>query len=173
MTKGFSRIKLFLAVFLIAGLLIVLIKLSIGAVMVRGSSMEPNFHNGQSFYVNKLIYRFQDPKRGDIIVFRDYRNPNSTSFKRVIGVPKDEVKIENGKVYLNMAELKEPYLRNYDTTTIFQENFMKEGVPVSVQDNNYFVLGDNRPNSSDSREYGFVSKDNIIGKIWILTSSKS
>jgi len=81
--------------------------------------------------------------------------------------------IENGKVYLNMAELKEPYLRNYDTTTIFQENFMKEGVPVSVQDNNYFVLGDNRPNSSDSREYGFVSKDNIIGKIWILTSSKS
>lgn len=172
MSKGFSWVKLLLVVILIVGLLIILIELSIGAVMIRGSSMEPNFHNGQSFYVNKLIYRFQVPKRGDVIVFRDYRNPNITSFKRVIGVPKDEVKIENGKVYLNTVELEEPYLRGYFPTTIFQEGFMKEGVSVLVPDDSYFVLGDNRFNSSDSREYGFVRKDNIVGKIWVFSGSK-
>jgi len=122
------------------------------------TSMEPNFHDGQRLVVNKLAYRLHPPERGDVIIFHPPTNPEKEYIKRVIGLPGEEVKIEKGQVFINGHPLKETYIAYPD---------QRSWGPAIVGEDEYFVLGDNRPNSSDSRSWGVLPRKNIIGKAWL------
>lgn len=123
-------------------------------IRVDGYSMEPSLHSGEFVLVNKLAYRLGSPKQGDVIVFRFPLDPSQEYIKRVIGLPGDMVKVENGKVYVNGQALIEPYIAA-------KPNYIAER---QVPENSLFVLGDNRNNSSDSHSWGAVPMENVIGK---------
>lgn len=135
---------------------------------VNGDSMLINFENGEHILTDKLTYRFREPQRGDVVVFKFPRAERFDYIKRIIALPGEEIKIENGKVYIfnegSFAgfELFEPYL--FDQGQTFARSFIKENLRLKVPEGNYIVMGDNRNNSSDSREWGFVPKENIVGK---------
>lgn len=130
---------------------------------VSGSSMVPNFHNGDYIITDKLTYKFSEPKRGDVIVFKNPRNMSEDFIKRIIGLPGDKVKVENGQVFLNDKLLNQPFLASNVVTS--PNAFLQEGVDTLVPEDHFIVFGDNRPNSSDSREWGFIRKDEIIGRV--------
>lgn len=133
---------------------------------VSGSSMYPTFHDSDYIITDKISYKFSSPKRDEVIVFKNPKEKSQDFIKRIIGLPGDTVKIEGGKVYVNGKLLDEPYL-SPDLITD-PGSFSQEGEEIKVdQPNVYFVLGDNRPRSSDSREWGFVSKDEIIGRVFL------
>lgn len=139
---------------------------------VEGSSMEPSFHNGERVYTNRLPQWLSDTSigdflnlnynRGDVIVF--YK-PGMTGslIKRVIGLPGDEVLLSNGKFYVNGQLLDEKYIS--DDLITKEGTFLKEGESVIVPEDNYFVAGDNRGVSNDSRYIGFIKKDWMQGKV--------
>lgn len=132
--------------------------------------MHPNFHDKQyiltniigyeDFFVYKVV--FGKPKLGDVIVFRAPPNKQVDYVKRVIGMPGDMIEIKNGNVYLNEKILNEIEYLNPNIKT-YGGSFLKENVPATVPENSYFVMGDNRPESSDSRDWGFVPIDHIVG----------
>lgn len=133
---------------------------------VKGNSMYSNFHDGEYLLTDKISYRFNQPKQGDVVVFKAPKNEDYDYIKRVIGLPGDQVKVEKGQVYINNKLFNETqYLDDGVKTT--SGYFAKEGVTVIVPADNYFVMGDNRNNSSDSRDWGMVPLANIIGKAWI------
>ena len=126
---------------------------------VKGDSMYPNFHDGSFVLTNVLSIRLTDPRLGDIIVFKAPTDPEKVFIKRVIAVPGDNIKLETGNVYLNGKLLDESaYLK--PSVKTYGGSFIREGQVVTVPSNSFFVLGDNRPFSSDSREWGFVKKEN-------------
>lgn len=127
--------------------------------IVEGSSMEPNFHTGQMLIVSRLSYKLSTPQRGDVIVFQYPDNPVDDYIKRVIGIPGDTVEIQDGHVIVNGQVIAEPYLSTDVTET-------QRGKWV-VPSDSYFVMGDNRPHSSDSRSWGMLSREFIIGKAWV------
>lgn len=139
--------------------------------LVKGRSMEQTLSDGDYLIVDQLTYNFTAPKRFEVVVFHTEFIPGGSGgeyyIKRVIGVPGDRVVIKEGKVIL--------YENNSDTATILDEKYIidglktiaKEPVDVVLQDNQYFVLGDNRGNSSDSRFWGPVDKSYIVGKPFI------
>ena len=129
---------------------------------VKGSSMEPSFQNNEYIITDKISYRFAEPKRGDVVIFKAPVNPDVDYIKRIIGLSGDKVMISNGNVFINGNVIKEAYLA--DTTPIFPNGFMKEGIEIEVPEAHYFVMGDNRPHSSDSREFGPIAEKLIIGK---------
>ncbi len=129
---------------------------------VRGNSMYPNFHDGEYILTDKISYRLGEPKRGEVIIFRAPKNEEYDYIKRIIGLPGDTLRIENGKVILNNSLFAEPYLPSDYTTN--SGNFLKNKQIITVPAGHYFVMGDNRSHSSDSREWGFVPQKNIIGK---------
>lgn len=129
---------------------------------VKGASMENNFHDNEYILTDKISYKFTQPKRGEVVIFKAPRNPELDFIKRVIGLPGDRVKIENGKVVLNGSVLEEKYLSS--TVTTQPGSYMTEGKEVIAAPNHYIVLGDNRNHSSDSREWGPVDINEIIGK---------
>ncbi len=131
---------------------------------VEGSSMEPSFHNGEYLLVNKLVYRLNQPQRGDVVIFRPPPDPSVNYIKRIIGLPGDTVEIKDGAVYVNDQKLPEPYLGGDNVKTLAVEANLKEKVGPSQ----YFVLGDNRDHSKDSREFGVVPMINIIGRAWLV-----
>ena len=154
---------------------------------VEGKSMEPSLHNGQYLVINKAAYWhldrdllsyvvpgaqaasdstrrsdsawvFGEPSRGDIIVFRFPRDPSRDFIKRVIAVPGDTVEIRQGRVFVNGQFVDEAYINEVGNYT---------SPPQRIVPGEYFVLGDNRNNSSDSHVWGTVPRDNIIGKAWV------
>lgn len=130
------------------------------AFTVDGPSMMPTLHDGEKLMVDKLTYRFRQPQRGEIVVFRYPMNPREHFIKRVIAVPGDWVETRDGRVYLNGTALDEPYL---DAPTLHHYG------PVQVSPGHYFVMGDNRNNSEDSRDprVGFVPRELIEGRaVW-------
>ena len=137
---------------------------------VFGSSMYPNFHSGDYIITDELSYKLGNPQRGQVIVFKDPLDLSQDFIKRIIGLPGETVKVANGHVYVNSKLLQEPYLDSSVVTVPRQ--FMEEDnghirIPpdqVTVPPDHYFVLGDNRPDSSDSREWGFITREEIIGK---------
>jgi len=129
---------------------------------VKGDSMLNNYHDGEYLLVSKLSYRFGNPKEGDVIVFEYPNSPQYDYIKRIIATPEKTVSVKQGKVYLDGFPLEEPYL-SPDITTLGKA-FLKEGVNYTLSDNEYFVMGDNRERSSDSRTWGVLPKKNIIGK---------
>ena len=134
---------------------------------VKGESMFPNFLNKEYVLTNLISLRFSDPKQGEVIVFKSPTDAEKDYIKRVIGVPGDTVEVRNGQIFVNGNLLDEsPYLDSSVKT--FGGAFLKEGVAVTVPDGQYFVMGDNRLYSSDSREWGFVSKEAIIGRSFLV-----
>ncbi len=156
---------------MIAALVVVFI---VQPVKVEGTSMLPRLHDGERIFVNKLIYYDEfrwAPKieRGDIVVFWCPEDPSKSYIKRVIGLPGDRVEIIEGVVRVNGSELTEAYLDQ-------RLNLMHRSMaPTDVKNNYYFVMGDNRDNSSDSRIWGLVPKKYIYGKAlfryWPLTAA--
>ena len=149
---------------------------------MEGSSMEPTLESGQYLLANKLVYMhidpsplldllpfvevkrkepffpFHPPRRGDVIVFRFPRDPSRDFVKRVIGLPGDVVEIRRGVVFVNGQPLDEPYITKRSIDSM---------APVRVPPGGYFVLGDNRASSNDSRDWGILPAENIIGRAWV------
>ncbi|MBI2195749.1 MAG: signal peptidase I [Candidatus Levybacteria bacterium] len=129
---------------------------------VNGLSMFPSFKDKQYVLTNIIGLHFSSPKVGDVVVFKSPMNNEEDFIKRVIGVPFDKVMVKSGLVYINGKTLDEStYVKKGDKT--YGGAFLKEGLEVEVPKDSYVVLGDNRLYSSDSREWGFVPKDFIIG----------
>jgi signal peptidase I len=168
---------------ILAIIVFILIHTSIRNFKVEGSSMNPTLESGQHLIVNKLVYSQLDmdrlsriipfwqaetpdtryaihpPKRGEVIVFHFPRDPSKDFVKRVIGLPGEEVEILQGKVYINEQALTEPYLDRLDTSRVG---------PTRLREKEYFVLGDNRRSSNDSRIWGPVSETYVVGKVWFV-----
>lgn len=139
---------------LLAGFIMIFIAQSFS---VQGASMMPTLVNGQRLLVDKISYRFTDPSRGEIVVFKSPANPREEFIKRVIAVPGDRVSVANGKVFLNGQQIDEDYISAP----------ARYGFPLQVvPDDHYFVLGDNRNNSMDSRDrrIGFIPREAIVGR---------
>lgn len=128
-------------------------------IRVESISMQPTLYAGNFVLVNKVAYKIGEPQRGDIVVFKYPPEPTTTPYiKRVIGLPGDKIHIDGGKVSVNGQQLIEPYLV---TNT-------NRGGDWEVPSGNLFVMGDNRNNSSDSRMWGFVPMENVIGKAEVV-----
>lgn len=134
--------------------------------IVSGSSMVPNFHDREYLVINKLTYRFNEPKRGDVVVFRYPKDKTQYFIKRIIGLPGEKIKVQNGQAIVINSEhpegsaLTEPYLSNQDIT------FGKDD-QITLGTDQYFVMGDNRLASSDSRVWGVLPKRDIVGTAWL------
>jgi len=132
---------------------------------VVGNSMHPTYKNGEFLMANKISYRVSDPKRGDVIIFKF--SDTQDFIKRVIGIPGDEVMIKDGKMYINGSMLDES---NYLSSSVITNGgeYLHEGQSITIEEGKYFVCGDNRTNSSDSRVFGPIEKEAIKGKAWIV-----
>lgn len=127
--------------------------------------MEPNFQNGNYLIVDEISYRLRDPQRGEVIVFKYPMNPSQRYIKRIVGLPNETVEIQDGKVSV--------FNQNGVPQIIDEFNYLPESiqtlgnVELKLADSEYFVLGDNRPLSSDSRRWGVLPRENIIGKVFL------
>lgn len=126
---------------------------------IDGNSMEPNFHDGQYLLINKLAYRFGEPQRGDVVVFRYPRDPSRDFIKRVIGLPGETIEIRGEQVFADGVLVEEPFGPN--------EGRYDAGPKILGPDEVY-VLGDNRDHSSDSHQWGPLSLDHVIGKAVVI-----
>lgn len=178
-----SIVREFLEAIVLALVVFLVIQTSIQNFKVEGSSMHPTLEGGQYLLVNKLVYFRIDeerlsrivpfwsvsegdqnfavhpPQRGEVIVFHFPRDPRRDFVKRVIGIPGDVVEIRDGVVFVNGEALDEPYLTGRDKSNMGR---------LVVGEDEYFVLGDNRRGSNDSRNWGTVPEENILGKVWII-----
>jgi len=133
---------------------------------VKGDSMQPNYPDAEYLLTDKVTYRFHEPKRGDVIVFEAPTENGDEYIKRIIGLPGEKVSVNEGKVFINGIRLNEAYLS--DTLYTSGGMFLENGATVTVPAGEYFVMGDNRPYSSDSRTWGFVTKAKITGRAWLV-----
>jgi signal peptidase I len=134
---------------------------------VSGRSMYPTFKDQEYILTNLIVLKFQDIKRGDVIVFKAPPDPDKDYIKRVIGLPGDRVLLHNGFLYINGERLDESAYLHKDVQT-GGINFMKNDVPVIVPPDEFAVFGDNRPESSDTRDWGFLPKKNVIGESFFV-----
>ena len=125
---------------------------------VQGHSMTPTLEDEQYLVVSKLSYRIGAPQRGDIVVFEDPHRADRKLIKRVIGLPGEVIEIQRGEVYINGQELDEPYLNGAG-------HYSVPSTPIPA--GQYYVLGDNRSNSSDSHSWGTLDGEKIVGKAWL------
>ncbi len=132
--------------------------------LVKGQSMEPNFQNNNYLIVDEISYRLNDPQRGDVIVFSPPFSPSQRFIKRIIALPGEEVLIENGKILVS---------KNGETQILDEDDYLSCSVETSgdihlfLSDTQYFVMGDNRYASYDSRRWGPLPEEDIIGKVFL------
>lgn len=152
---------------------------------IQGPAMAPNYSNGDTYITNKLAYTFEQPQRGDVVVYNFSQKPSYVIIGRVVGLPGEKIMIKEGKVYLNGHPLNEKYLPS-DISTLtsdkreFNESeeegefvfkvihgtkIIDEGQELQILDNHYFMMGDSRGDSVDSRDLGLVEKKNIKSKV--------
>lgn len=132
--------------------------------LVRGASMKPNFQQNNYLFVDELSYRFQEPKRGEIIIFSPPGKPSPPYIKRIIGLPGEKIKIKDGKVIIE----KNGEEKILDESSYLPQNVYTSGnLEISLKENEYFVLGDNRLSSIDSRIFGPLPRENIIGRVFL------
>lgn len=129
--------------------------------------MYPNFKDREYVLTNLITLRFHKPVRGDVIVFKAPPEPDKDFIKRVIGLPGDTVMLQDGDVYVNGQKLDQSSFLSSDVKT-YGGSFLKDGDSVTVPAAEYFVMGDNRPYSSDSREWGFVKDNEVIGESFFV-----
>ncbi|MCD6472341.1 signal peptidase I [Candidatus Aerophobetes bacterium] len=165
--KALSWVKEAVETIVIAFVLAFLIKTFIvGSFYIPSGSMKPTLQIGDRIMAYKIFYRLENVKRGDIVIFKYPLNPRKDFVKRAIGLPGDEVLIKNKKVYVNGKILDEPYAVHSDT---WNSGFPRDEYgPIKVPPNSLFVMGDNRDSSDDSRYWGFVPKDNLIGRAFLI-----
>lgn len=133
---------------------------------VKGASMEPTFHDHEYLIVNEITYRFDDPIRGDVVVFKYPRNPEQYFIKRIIALPNESVKVENGAVYIQKVDSEDWLL--LDESAYLDETVKSyPNVEMTMAEDEYFVLGDNRSSSLDSRMFGAIGEEYLIGKTWL------
>jgi signal peptidase I len=150
---------------IIAILLVIPIRMFIAQpFIVSGASMDETFHSGEYLIVDQVTYHFEKPSRGDVVIFRYPRDPSKFFIKRVIGVPGDTITIENAQVSISNESnpsgftLDEPYIKSMQPAAPFKE---------TLGDREYFVMGDNRDKSSDSRAWGVLQEERIIGRAFV------
>jgi signal peptidase I len=149
-----SWLRDILVAFAIAVFIVVFV---IQPVKVEGTSMQPRLADQERIFVNRFVYQFADIARGDVVVFSYPRDPSKSFIKRVLGVPGDEIEIRDGAVVVNGERVEEPYIKpEYMDARSFPKVVVPEG--------EYFVLGDHRNSSNDSRNWGFVAERLIYGK---------
>lgn len=136
-------------------IIFLVIRFAIQSYRVSGISMQPGLQNEEYVVVNKMAYLFHTPERGDVIVFHFPLDTSKDFIKRIVGLPGDTITYDSATVRVNGTLLKEPYI---------SQAANPEGKTLVVPANNYFVMGDNRPASDDSRDWGFVPKEDIVGK---------
>jgi len=166
--------KLFIFVWEIAKLVIISLAIIIPIryfliqpFFVRGASMEPNFDNGQYLVIDEISYRFNEPQRGDIIVFKYPLDPSQYYIKRLIGLPSETVEVKNGKVFIYNSLHPQGMILDESDYLSERAITMGDNIKVVLGEREYFVLGDNRQASSDSRKWGALSKEYIIGRVWL------
>ncbi len=180
-----STVRELIETVILALVIFLALQFSVQNYRVEGPSMDPTLHEGQFLFVNKLVYLrldlraladrlpfveidredsmfpFHSPSRGEILIFRFPNDTTRDFVKRVIGLPGDTVEIKRGTVFVNGEELDEPYVVNADNRSM---------APFHVDEESYFVLGDNRRSSNDSRDWApirTVPMENIIGRAWV------
>ncbi len=133
----------------------------------HGLSMEPTYKSEQPITVNALYYDLNQPQRGDVILFKTPGKENIEVIKRIVGLPNESVEIKDGNLFINGQQLNEPYLKEQNTTVIdtTMDIYAKSHPKIVLATGEYFVMGDNRMRSSDSRSFGLVNKQLIIGKV--------
>ncbi len=161
--KAYSIVLDIMQTFLMAASIFLVIYIFIlRPFQVSGDSMHPTFKNKEYILTNLIGLRFSEPHKGDVIVFKAPTDKEKDFIKRVIGEHGDTVLVKEGFVYVNGSKLNESVYLASDMRT-YGGSFMKDGEPIVVPEGNFIVMGDNRPYSSDSREWGFLGKDDIIG----------
>jgi signal peptidase I len=157
---GWMMVRELVETVVLSLIIFLLIRQVVQNYRIENHSMEPNFYEGQFVLVNKLAYWLGEPTRGDVVVFHNPRNTNEDYIKRIIGMPGDTVEVRDQTVFVNGQPLPED----------FPHNAMPPGEfigPIVVGDNQLFVMGDNRPNSSDSRVFGPIEQDLVVGQAWL------
>lgn len=149
----------------IAAIIFLGLRTTVQSFDIEGPSMLPNFHTGERVLVNKLVYKFRQPQTGDVIIFHSPNSQQGDLIKRIIGLPGESVEIKNGIVYIHkqngqVLALDEPYVA---------EPALRDYKGSIIPENAYFVLGDNRNYSEDSRHGWVVPRQNIVGKAWLIT----
>lgn len=129
---------------------------------VRGQSMEPNFENGDYLIIDEISYRLREPQRGEVVVFKYPGNPSQRYIKRIVGLPGEIVEIKDGKVVIfNQGESQILDESDY----LPPDTFTSGEIKIALAENEYFVLGDNRYASADSRRWGPLSREDIVGRV--------
>ncbi len=131
---------------------------------VSGQSMEPTFENNQYIIVDQVSYRFRAPRRGDVVVFKYPRNVAFSFIKRIVGLPGETVSVHDGEVTISNDQHPDGMM--LDETYIVTRTSGE--TRTTLKDGEYFVLGDNRPNSSDSRTWGALPRHLIVGRVWVI-----
>lgn len=142
---------------LLAVIVFLVVNAATGRFRIDGSSMEPTLHDGEYVIINRIVYKLHPPERGDVIVFR--RDGRRDYIKRVMGLPGETLEIRQGQVFVNGQPIPESYLKERGAYSM---------EPRTIGPDEYFVLGDNRNNSSDSHNWGTVPFGAIDGKAWVV-----
>ncbi|MBI4363420.1 MAG: signal peptidase I [Candidatus Doudnabacteria bacterium] len=141
--------------------------------IVSGSSMEPNYSNGEYLIIDEASYRFRDALRGEVVVLHFPKDRKQFFIKRIIGLPGEKVKIDSGRVVIYNEEypegvtLQEPYLSNQGLTFPHNADLVGGRKTITLGPDEYFVLGDNRLASSDSRDWGILQRPNMVGRVFL------
>jgi signal peptidase I len=159
--KRYRLVREVIETIVLTVLMFLVIRFAVQNFNIEGTSMEPSLHDRELILVDKWTYLFRSPARGDVIVFHAPPNPSQDYIKRVIGIPGDLITIQNTTVIVDGVTLHETYVDPTNQGNIYD---YKRTSNMVVPPNDYFVLGDNRKGSSDSRDWGFVPKKNIIGR---------
>ncbi|HYE59800.1 MAG TPA: signal peptidase I, partial [Candidatus Kapabacteria bacterium] len=130
---------------------------------VKGQSMEPTFYEHEYLIIDEITYRFREPVRGEIVVFRAPNNPNDYYLKRVVGLPGERVKIEDNRIVIYNTEHPQGAL----IEEVYLDDKTRGSISETLEADEYFVLGDNRSASYDSRQFGPIKRSSIIGRTWL------
>jgi signal peptidase I len=158
--KRYRLVREVIETIVLTVLMFLVIRFAVQNFNIEGTSMEPSLHDRELILVDKWTYLFRAPARGDVIVFHAPPNPSQDYIKRVVGIPGDVITIQNTTVIVDGVTLQETYVNPDNQGNIYDYKHINEVVPPD----DYFVLGDNRKGSSDSRDWGFVPQKNIIGR---------
>lgn len=160
-SKFFDKLQ---AIIIILALGVVLYLILVTPHEVDGRSMFPTYKDGQYLIANKLVYKLTDPKHGDVVIFK--RTETQDYIKRVLAVPGDTIAVKSGALYVNDEKVDESeYL---DGVITAEGAYAREGITFTVPEDQFFVAGDNRPHSSDSRAFGPIKREDIKGRAWFV-----